>query len=154
VYPSVNRYLAKRIVETGGALLSSYPPGAKPRKWTFPARNRIISGLARGVLIVEAPQSSGALITADYALEQGKDLWVASTGADPGNNALYDRRGTIKLAEDGAGIVVSAQDILREWGMETALTAVPAGGVKESVPLCGGGRVLALEAARDLDIEL
>jgi len=109
VYPSSNRTLARRILETGGCLLSEYPPGTSPRKWNFPARNRIISGLARGVLVVEAPQKSGALITARFALEHNRELWVASCG--------LAACGTAKLAEDGAGIIRDASDILEAWNM-------------------------------------
>jgi len=119
VYPSSNRPLARRILETGGALLSEYPPGASPHKWSFPARNRIIAGLARGVLIVEAPQKSGALITARFALDYNRDLWVASAGFDAEQNITrFDRRGTVKLAGDGAEIIHSAADILRAWNRD------------------------------------
>jgi len=122
VYPSSNRPLARRVLETGGVLLSEYPPGTSPHKWSFPARNRIISGLSRGVLIVEAPQKSGALITARFALNQDRELWVASNGTE-GNQerCMFDRRGTIKLAGEGAGIIHQAADILRAWNMETAV---------------------------------
>lgn len=163
VYPSANRLLAKRILDNGGALLSEYPPGAGARKWTFPARNRLISALAWGVLVVEAPERSGALITAGQSLDQGKDLWVASVGAEAAayavqGKALYDRRGTAKLAEDGAGIIGSAADILREWnwmieGGEAAFST--ADDELWDVPAeCGGGRALAAGLARFLDIEL
>ena len=120
IYPSSNRNLARQILETGGALISEYPCGVGPRKWTFPARNRIISGISRGVLIVEAPKKSGALITAAFALEQNREVWVSSAGgiaAKNGRDSLYDRRGTIKLAEEGAGIVNSEFDILKEWNL-------------------------------------
>ena len=117
VYPSVNRPLAKRILDSGGALISEYPPGVHPTKWTFPARNRIIAAMSRGVLIVEAPKKSGALITAAFALDQGKDLWVASCGLR--ENASFDKRGTMKLASDGAEVINSACDILEKWNMET-----------------------------------
>ena len=117
VYPSVNRPLAKRILDSGGALISEYPPGVHPTKWTFPARNRIIAAMSRGVLIVEAPKKSGALITATFALEQGKDLWVASCGLQ--ENSGFDKRGTMKLANDGAEVINSACDILEKWNMET-----------------------------------
>jgi len=120
VYPSSNRVLARRILETGGALLSEYPPGSAPRKWSFPARNRIISGLSRGVLVAEAPQKSGALITARFALEQGRELWVASSGVGNGSNPSLagDRRGAEKLVEDGAPVIRSASDILKEWNCD------------------------------------
>jgi DNA processing protein len=121
VYPSSNRTLARRALETGGCLLSEYPPGTGPRRWSFPARNRIISGLARGVLIVEAPQRSGALITARFALEHNREVWVASCGLDEdnGQKITFDRRGTAKLAAEGAGIIRDASDILEAWNMET-----------------------------------
>jgi len=115
VYPASNRALARRVLETGGALISEYPPGTGPRRWNFPARNRIISGLCRGVLIVEAPEKSGALITARFALDQNRELWVASTGAK--DDATFDRKGTQRLAEEGAEIVYSATDILEMWNM-------------------------------------
>ncbi|MDR1252317.1 MAG: DNA-processing protein DprA [Treponema sp.] len=160
VYPSANRFLAKRILDGGGALLSEYPPGTGPRTWTFPARNRIISAMARSVLIVEAPSRSGALITAGQSLDQGKDLWVASVGAAGGGYAvpltqaaaLYDRSGTAKLVEDGAGIISSAADILREWNwnIETA----EADEIRDVPVRCGAGRTLAIDLARSLDIEL
>jgi DNA processing protein len=160
VYPAANRHLARRILENGGALLSEYPPGAGPRKWTFPARNRIVSGLARSVLIVEAPARSGAMITARCALEQNRDLWVASTGAAPSGGegvSLYDRRGTAKLAEEGAGIVSSAVDVLREWNLETAWA--DNSGPEEpdnagSSAAVSIGMALAVSMARSLDIEL
>ena len=126
VYPASNRALARRVLETGGALISEYPPGTRPRKWNFPARNRIISGLCRGVLIAEAPEKSGALITARFALEQNRELWVASVGAggadSPGGQltAAFDRKGTQRLVEDGAEIVYSASDILGMWNVEAA----------------------------------
>jgi len=124
VYPSMNRPLAKRILDSGGALISEYSPGVKPCKWNFPARNRIISGLSRSVLIVEAPEKSGALITAAFALEQGKDIWVASSGLE--HNGMFDKGGCLKLAQDGAEIINSASDILDKWNM---INAFPSHGV-------------------------
>jgi len=142
VYPASNRALARRVLETGGALLSEYPPGTGPRKWHFPARNRIISGLCRGVLIAEAPEKSGALITARFALEQNRELWVASAGtngAEQGCAVMFDRRGTQRLAEDGAEIVYSALDILKMWNMETPEPELGAdsGGTPRAAALAG-----------------
>jgi len=117
IYPCVNRPLAKRILDSGGAIISEYPPGVHPAKWTFPARNRIISAFSRSVLIIEAPLKSGALITASFALEQGKDLWVASEGIEEN---LFDKRGTIKLASEGAEIIHSAMDVLEKWNVTAA----------------------------------
>lgn len=87
IYPAVNRSLAKSIVDHGGALISEYLPEQEPRRWTFPKRNRIISGLSQSVLMIEAPESSGALITVDFALEQGRDVFVANLPAQ-GNRGL------------------------------------------------------------------
>jgi DNA processing protein len=155
VYPSSNRVLALRVLETGGALLSEYPPGTGPRKWNFPARNRIMSGLSRGVLIVEAPQKSGALITARFALEQNRDLWVASSGVSSSGTegadkrfALYDKRGPSKLADDGAGIIKTASDILEAWNINAP--------VPEQAPEQGrsGGQAIAASLAESLGVKL
>ena len=124
IYPSSNKPLAKRILDSGGAIMSEYSPGMHPTKFTFPARNRIIAALSRSVLIVEAPLKSGALITASFALDQGKDLWVASSGifmAALGNTHTvndFDRRGTIKLVSEGAEIIYSACDVLEKWNIK------------------------------------
>jgi DNA processing protein len=138
VYPVANRTLARRILEGGGALISEYPPGTSPRKWHFPARNRIIAGLARGTLIVEAPASSGALITAQFALDQGRDLWVAAAGT-----VSLRGEGTRKLAGEGARIVSDPAMILEEWGA-AAPREVPASG--------GQGAALAASLAKSLHI--
>ncbi|MDR3174824.1 MAG: DNA-processing protein DprA [Treponema sp.] len=137
IYPSSNRSLARRILETGGGILSEYPPGTGPRKWHFPARNRIISALARGTLIVEAPAKSGALITARLALEQGRDLWVSAAG--------LASEGAARLAEDGAGIVYSASDMMRDWGLDFAVEDRG----REENPI---GKALAASLARELTI--
>ena len=110
VYPASNRPLARRILEKGGALVSEYPPGTKPRRWNFPARNRIIAGLARGTVVVEAPARSGALYTARFALEQGRDLWAGKAGFVSPNG-----EGTRSLVNEGCKIVSSADDIFAEW---------------------------------------
>ena len=112
IYPSSNRPLAGRIIDNGGVLISEYPPEMGPRKWHFPARNRIISALARGTIIVEAPEKSGALITADFAIEQGRDLWVTMDGV-----RSYRGKGTAALAAEGAKVIDSAREILAEWGL-------------------------------------
>jgi len=120
IYPSSNKPLAKRILDSGGAIISEYPPGTAPARWTFPARNRIIAALSRSVLIAEAPEKSGALITAAFALDQGKDLWVASCGVQEDSaeeKIFFDKRGTTKLAYDGAEIIYSASDILERWNL-------------------------------------
>ena len=76
IYPSENKYLVDKIIRTNGAVISEYPVGTKASRINFPARNRIISGLCKGVVVVEAKKKSGTLITVDFALEQGKDVFV------------------------------------------------------------------------------
>jgi len=147
IYPSSNRLLARRILDSGGAILSEYPPGTPPAKWNFPARNRIISALSRSVLIVEAPQKSGALITAGFALEQGKELWVASLGVK--QDGAFDKSGTAKLADDGAEIIFQARDVLEKWNMEIADEKASA--VTESGE---SGNALASSIAKLLEIDL
>jgi len=111
VYPREHGSLARSIVESGGTLVSEYAPGELPLKYHFPERNRIISGLSRSVLIVQAPKKSGALITADYAIEQGRDVYVHAAGMDGDAGA-----GTQELAFQGAQILYAASDIFNEWG--------------------------------------
>ena len=109
VYPLSNRALF-RDVESYGCILSEFAPGTQPAKWTFPKRNRIISGLSNGVLVVEAPEGSGALITANHALEQGRDVFVV-----PGNIDQPGFVGSHRLLRDGATLVSSGWDILSEY---------------------------------------
>ena len=75
IYPNENYYLAEKILKTNGTIISEYPIGTKPEKMNFPARNRIISGISNGILVVEAQKKSGTLITVDFALEQGRDVF-------------------------------------------------------------------------------
>ncbi|MBN2352005.1 MAG: DNA-processing protein DprA [Spirochaetales bacterium] len=107
VYPVGSRKLAGAILESGGAIVSEYPPGTPPLKHHFPARNRIVSGLSRAVIVVEAPDRSGALITSDYALEQGRELFVHEVGLRPGSGG-----GGIKLADEGAVRIRRAHETL------------------------------------------
>lgn len=112
VCPSSHRGIAASILSSGGFLVSEYPPGTAAQKYRFPARNRIISGLSRGVVVVQAPAKSGALITADYALDQGRDLYVHAAGT------VGERgEGTRALAADGALSVDGAGGILSDWGL-------------------------------------
>ena len=76
IYPKENKNLEENIINSGGAILSEYPLGTKPEKMNFPARNRIISGLSKAVVVIEAKEKSGTLITVDFALEQGRDVYV------------------------------------------------------------------------------
>ena len=109
VYPQSNRSLF-RDVERYGCILSEFAPGQPAAKWTFPMRNRIISGLSCGVLVVEAPEKSGALITARLALEQGRDVFAV-----PGNIDMPTCAGSNELLRDGAIMVSSGWDVLSEY---------------------------------------
>lgn len=109
VYPLSNRALFQDV-EQYGCILSEFPPGTPPTKWSFPKRNRIISGLSNGVLVVEAPEKSGALITARLAAEQGRDVFVV-----PGNIDQPSFVGSNRLLRDGAIMVSSGWDILSEY---------------------------------------
>jgi DNA processing protein len=108
IYPSEHKSLA-RAIETDGAVMSELVPGTPPQKRFFPLRNRLISGLSRAVLIVEAGEKSGSLITARCALEQGREVLAV-----PGNVLNGRNRGGHGLLRDGAKIVESADDILEE----------------------------------------
>ena len=112
IYPSTSRAAAAALLARGGAIVSEYPPGIPPLRWHFPARNRIISGLCRGVVVVQAPARSGALFTAEFALEQGRDLWVHAAG-----QAGTVGEGTRGLAEMGAPVIHGAAEILADWGV-------------------------------------
>lgn len=97
IYPYENSKLYREIIKYGGAIVSEYPLGSKPEKHHFPARNRIISGLSDGLIVVEAKKRSGTLITVDYALEQGKNVY-----AIPGNITSDNSYGTNELIKEGA----------------------------------------------------
>lgn len=127
VYPAGHQDLARDISEHG-ALISEYPIGAMPEGRNFPRRNRIISGLSLGVLVVQAPQSSGAIITANMAGEQGREVFAV-----PGNILEQASAGCHQLIQDGAKLVTSAADILDELNL--AWTRVEAATVtKQIVP--------------------
>ncbi len=109
VYPLSNRSLFADV-ERNGCLLTEFPPGTPPHGWNFPKRNRIISGLCCGVLVVEAPHRSGALITAEQALEQGRDVFVV-----PGNIDVDSCVGSNALLRSGASAVTSGWDVVGEY---------------------------------------
>ena len=109
IYPKENINLAKQIIKSGGCIISEYPIGTKPEKLHFPQRNRIISGLSKGVLVIEAREKSGSLITADFALEQGKEVFAV-----PGDMGKLTSVGTNNLIKQGAKLVTKYEEILYE----------------------------------------
>ncbi|WP_145408846.1 DNA-processing protein DprA [Paenibacillus xylanexedens] len=112
IYPPENNSLAERIAETG-LLLSEYPPGTRAHQGLFPERNRIIAGLSLGTLVVEADIRSGSLITADAALDAGRDVFAV-----PGPITSPKSRGSHNLIRQGAKLVTSAADLLEEYQMD------------------------------------
>ena len=135
VYPAANQTLAHRLAETGG-ILSEFPIATPPLPGNFPRRNRVISGLARAVLVVEATLASGSLITARFAAEQGRDVL-----AIPGSIHSPFSKGSHRLIKEGAKLVETAGDVLEELGMPSTSGAIasPASVASEG----GAERVLA-----------
>jgi len=111
IYPAENKELYKKIAEAG-AVISEFEDDVSPLPRNFPIRNRIISGLTLGIVIVEAAKNSGALITADFALEQGREVFAV-----PGKISSITSKGTHELIKDGAKLVQSAEDIMEELGL-------------------------------------
>ncbi|NIZ19439.1 DNA-processing protein DprA [Entomospira culicis] len=111
LYPNSHKSLAARIIDEGGLILSEYAPSVSPTNYTFPARNRIIAGMCQGTVIIEAPHKSGSLITGQFALDQGRDLFVHAIGiANPDS-------GTGQLYEQGAIALRRGEDLLSAWGI-------------------------------------
>lgn len=142
VYPRENRGLFRRVGE-GGALLSEYYLGEAPLAWRFPARNRIIAGLSDAVVVVEAPEKSGALITARHALDAGRDVWAV-----PGPIGAPECRGSNRLLADGAGVLWDVPEFLEavcgpddtpgRTGPGTAAPEPPAGLPEAEARVLGG----------------
>lgn len=112
IYPKSNIWLIKEILKEGGCLISEYPPGTHGSKFTFPQRNRIIAGLSSGVVVIEAKQKSGSLITAQYAFSQNKKVFAV-----PGSIYSSNSKGCHFLIKKGAKLAESAQDILQEFNI-------------------------------------
>jgi len=113
IYPASHRYLAQKIIETGGAVISEYPPGFLPTQYSFPARNRIIAGLSLGTLVIEAPEESGSLITARCALDYNREVFAVPHPINSPTGA-----GCNSLLKAGAKLVTSAQDILEALNLK------------------------------------
>lgn len=111
VYPPENRRLFEEICRSGGAVITEFPPGTPPLGRQFPARNRIIAGMSAGILVTEAARRSGSLITADFALEEGRDVFAV-----PGSIWSAMSTGTNGLIRSGAFCAVSAASVLEEYG--------------------------------------
>lgn len=112
IYPKENTFLANEIIKNGGAIVSEYIVGTKPDRMHFPARNRIISGLSNGIVVIEAKKKSGTMITVDFALEQGKEVFAV-----PGNILSQNSEGTNELIKQGAKMVTNIEDILEEFNL-------------------------------------
>ncbi len=110
IYPKENIRLAQEILNLNGAIISEYPLGTTPEKMNFPARNRIISGMSNGILVIEAKEKSGSLITTDFALEQGRDVFVV-----PGSIYSENSVGTNDLIKQGARLVTCWEEIVESF---------------------------------------
>lgn len=118
VYPPENTRLFDEVLSAGGAILSEYTFGIPPRAQNFPARNRIIAGLSHGVIVVEAALKSGSLISADFALEEGRDVFAV-----PGSIFSSQSRGTNALLRKGAIALTQSEDVLNEYGWQSRQAA-------------------------------
>ncbi len=151
IYPAEHQPTAEGIVKSG-AVVSDYPLGTPPDSANFPPRNRIISGLAKGVVVVEADERSGAIITAKFAAEQGRDVFAV-----PGSIRMPTCRGTNKLIQDGAKMVLSATDILEELNLAMVAekaqvrAALPADETEKRVLACLAGEPVHVD---DLSVQL
>lgn len=119
-YPRTNERLAKKILTEGGAIISEYPVGTEPLPYRFLERNRIVSGLSEGTLVIEAPENSGALVTANHALDQNRNVFVV-----PGPISHPNYVGSNRLIRNGAELVSKTEDILEAFNMETSAEKIP-----------------------------
>jgi DNA processing protein len=120
IYPKQNRTIAMKIVQEGGLMVSDFPLGTPPMAGNFPRRNRIISGLARACLVVEATVKSGSLITAELAAEQGREVFAV-----PGSINSPLHRGCHRLIKQGAKLAENVSDVLEELKLRAPKTPLP-----------------------------
>jgi DNA processing protein len=150
IYPPENRAMAEQMIEHG-AVLSDYVPGTPPESSNFPPRNRIISGLSMAVVVVEAGETSGALITAEFAAEQGREVFAV-----PGNILAPQSKGTNKLIQRGAHPLLSANDIMEALNLtrvgqhKAARKALPADDVEAKLLEAIGEEPLHVDEIRNL----
>ncbi|MGH9347887.1 MAG: DNA-processing protein DprA [Vicinamibacterales bacterium] len=148
IYPPEHRDLARAIADRG-LVLSEYPPGTPPHPGRFPMRNRIISGLSRAVVVIEAHERSGSLITARCALQQGREVMAV-----PGNPLTGRSKGAHALIRDGAKIVECADDILEELGLVANSDESPTSGASALVPTsCGDSILSGMEPGQAYDLD-
>jgi DNA processing protein len=153
-YPAAHSELARRIVDSGGLIVSEYAPGVEPAPWRFPARNRIVAGLCAATIVVEARERSGALITADLALEEGREVFAV-----PGEITSALSAGTNNLLKLGASPLTCAADVLSLFGLEAASEEEPVA-LLELLPatadelVCATGSSAAEIARKLVELEL
>lgn len=137
IYPAAHKHLSERIIEKGGAVISEYPPGFLPTQYSFPERNRVIAGLSLGTLVIEAPESSGALITARFALDYNREVMAVP---HPVNSPMG--AGCNKLLKMGARLVSSAEDIIDALDLKNLKeivanrAALPSSPAEEKIMAC------------------
>ena len=148
IYPSENRALAEQIIARG-ALISDYPVGTAPESSNFPPRNRIISGLSLAVIVIEAGETSGALITAEFAAEQGREVFAV-----PGNILAPQSKGTNKLIQNGALPLLTTQDLTQALNLtrmsaqKSARKMLPADDVETKLMMALGSEPLHVDEIR------
>jgi DNA processing protein len=147
VYPAANRDLARRLADAG-AIVSEFALGTPPLRGNFPRRNRLISGLARGVLVVEATLASGSLITARFAAEQNRDVF-----AIPGSIHSPFSKGSHRLIKEGAKLVETADDVLEEWSMRAPTSDAVRDTTVTSAKNSDGQRVLTALGHDPADVD-
>lgn len=146
IYPSSNRYLAERILSGNGAIISEYPPGTPPLKHHFPVRNRIISGLSMGIVVIEAAQKSGTLLTAKSALDYNREVFAV-----PGSIYSSTSEGSHNLIKYGAKLITFGEDIIKELNLERKTHQVQA---KKIIPDNKEEAIVLKELNRDKPIHV